>query len=200
MRTIVSASALFLSLAASPALAQLAPGLGTGPLGGGDMIGGGAPTPALQRPQDIAPAGVPGAVTTPLATGPSLQKNIGDPTTALFNAIDKNDYGAAQNAVGRGANLNAQNPLGETPLDMSVALNRSTITFMLLAARNEEGDSSGATQAPGSTYSAPAPARAPTVTVSDHTTAPRPQPVPVMGNDPGTPDPAAGFLGFNPAK
>jgi hypothetical protein len=164
-------------------------------MGGGDMIGGGAPT-AGQRQPDIAPAGVPGAVTTPLATGPSLQKNIGDPTTALFNAIDKNDYGAAQNAVGRGANLNAQNPLGETPLDMSVALNRSTITFMLLAARNEEGDSSGATQAPGATYSAPAPA----VTVSDHTTAPRPQPVPVMGNDPGTPDPAAGFLGFNPAK
>ena len=199
MRTIVSASALFLSLAVSPALAQMDPGLGTGPMGGGDMISGPAPT-AGQRQPDIAPAGVPGAVTTPLATGPSLQKNIGDPTTALFNAIDKNDYGAAQNAVGRGANLNAQNPLGETPLDMSVALNRSTITFMLLAARNEEGNSSGATQAPGSTYSAPAPAPAPTVTVSDHTTAPRPQPVPVMGNDPGTPDPAAGFLGFNPAK
>jgi hypothetical protein len=194
MKTVVSASALFLSLAVSPALAQMVPGLGTGPMGGGDMIGG---APAARQPtRDIAPAGVPGAVTTPLATGPSLQKNIGDPTTALFNAIDKNDYGAAQNAVGRGANLNAQNPLGETPLDMSVALNRSTITFMLLAARNEEGDSSGATQAPTSTYSAPAP----TVTVSDHTTAPRPQPVPVMGNDPGTPDPSAGFLGFNPAK
>lgn len=188
MRTVVSATTLLLSLAASPALAQMAPGLGTGPLGGGDMIGGNAPQPRQSVP-NIAPAGVPGAVSAPPATGPSLQKDIGDPTTALFNAIVKNDYGAAQGAVGRGADLNAQNPLGETPLDMSVALNRSAITFMLLAARNEAGDSP----------SAPSPhaARVPTVTVSDHTRAPRPQPVPVMGNDPGTPDPAAGFLGFN---
>jgi hypothetical protein len=192
MRTIVSGTALLLSLAAAPALAQMAPGLGTGPLGGGDMIGGNAPR---QSVPNIAPAGVPGAVTTPLATGPSLQKDIGDPTTALFNAINKNDYGAAQGAVSRGANLNAQNPLGETPLDLSVALNRSAITFMLLAARNEAGDSPSAPQAPS-----PHAARVPTVTISDHTRAPRPQPVPVMSNDPGTPDPAAGFLGFNPTK
>ena len=195
MRTVVSASALFLSLAVSPALAQMVPGLGTGPMGGGDMIGGAAPQPR-QRVPDTAPAGVPGAVTAPLATAPSLQKNVGDPTTSLFTAIEKNDYGAAQDAVSRGADLNAQNPLGETALDMSVALNRSTITFMLLAARNEEGGSSGAPQTPSPTHFAPAP----TVTVSDHTPAPRPRPVPMMGNNPGTPDPAAGFLGFNPTK
>jgi len=195
MRTVVSASALFLSLAVSPALAQMVPGLGTGPMGGGDMIGGAAPQ-ARQRVPDTAPAGVPGAVTAPLATAPSLQKIVGDPTTVLFTAIDKNDYGAAQDAVSRGADLNAQNPLGETPLDMSVALNRSTITFMLLAARNEEGGSSSASH----TLSPPHFAPAPTVIVSDHTPAPRPQPVPVMGNNPGTPDPAAGFLGFNPTK
>ena len=162
------------------------------------MIGGNAPQPR-QRVPDIAPAGVPGAVTAPLATGPNLQKPItGDPTTALFTAIDKNDYGAAQDAVSRGANLNAQNPLGETPLDMSVALNRSTITFMLLAARNEEGDGTAPHARPCPYRASSAPAR--TVTISDSTPAPRPQPVPVMGDNPGTPDPAAGFLGFGPTE
>ena len=114
------------------------------------MMGGNAPQPR-QRVPDIAPAGVPGAATAPLATRPSLRKpGTGDPTAALFTAIDKNDYASAQDAVSRGANLNAQNPLGETPLDMSVALNRSTITFMLLAARNEEGG--GAVPVPGRSH------------------------------------------------
>jgi hypothetical protein len=194
MKTIVSAFALVLSLTAWPALAQTAPG---GPIGG-DLIGGGAPQPR-QRVPDIAPAGVPGAVTAPLATGPSVQKNIGDPTAALFNAIDKNNYSAAQDAVSRGADLHAQNPLGETPLDMSVALNRSAIIFMLLAARNEEGDNARSAPAPSPLYTKhTAPTR--TVTVSDRTQASRPHPLPVIGDDPGTPDPSAGFLGFNPTK
>jgi hypothetical protein len=195
MKTVVPALSLILSLAAGPALAQMLPGAQ-----GEDVIGGGAPQ-ARQRVPDIAPAGVPGAVPAPLATGPSVQKNIGDPTTALFNAINKNDYGAAQDAVSRGANLNAQNPLGETPLDLAVALNRSAITFMLLAARNEDGDGASSAPAPSPTRTMhSAPVR--TVIVSDHTRAPRPQPVPVpvMGDNPGTPDPSAGFLGFNPKK
>jgi hypothetical protein len=193
MKTVVSAFALVLSLAATPALAQMAPGMG----GMGSMAGGNAPQPR-QRVPDIAPAGVPGAVTAPLSTGPTLQKpGTGDPTAALFTAINKNDYGAAQDAVSRGANLNAQNPLGETPLDMSVALNRSTITFMLLAARNEEGGGTAPVPAaPPARHHAPAP----TYIVSARTAAPRPLPVPVMGNDPGTPDAAAGFLGFGPKQ
>ncbi|HEY1856460.1 ankyrin repeat domain-containing protein [Acidocella sp.] len=194
MKTVVSAFALVLSLAATPALAQMAPGMGGM---GGSMGGGNAPQPR-QRVPDIAPAGVPGAVTTPLATGPNLQKpGTGDPTAALFTAIDKNDYGAAQDAVSRGANLGAQNPLGETPLDMSVALNRSTITFMLLAARNEEGGGSTA-PAPAAPPAGHHHAPASTLIISDRTAAPRPVPVPVpvMGDNPGTPDPAAGFLGF----
>jgi hypothetical protein len=189
MKTVVPALSLILSLAAGPALAQMLPGAQ-----GRDVIGGGAPQ-ARQRVPDIAPAGVPGAVPAPLASGPSVPKNIGDPTTALFNAINKNDYSAAQDAVSRGANLNAQNRLGETPLDLSVALNRTAMTFMLLGARNQDGD--GAAPPPSPSYTRhSAPVRP--VTISDHTRAPRPQPMPVMGNNPGTPDPSAGFLGFNP--
>jgi hypothetical protein len=191
MKKVVPPLSLILSLAAGPALAQMLPGAQ-----GQDVIGGGAPQ-ARQRVPDIAPAGVPGAVPAPLATGPSVQKNIGDPTTALFNAINKNDYGAAQEAVSRGANLNAQNPLGETPLDMAVALNRSAIIFMLLGARNEDDANSAPAPSPTPIMHS-APVR--TVIVSDHTKTPRPQPVPVMGDNPGTPDPAAGFLGFNPKK
>ena len=191
MKTVVSAFALVLSLAATPAVAQMAPGMGGGM--GSALMGGSAPQPRQHVP-DIAPAGVPGAASAPLATGPNLQKPItGDPTTALFTAITKNDYSAAQDAVSRGANLNTQNPLGETPLDMAVALNRSAITFMLLAARNEEG---GTAAAAAARYHAPTS----TVAVSDRTPAPRALPVPVMSNNPGVPDPAAGFLGFSPQK
>jgi hypothetical protein len=196
MKIVVPALSLILSLAAGPCLAQMLPGAQ-----GQDVIGGGAPR-ARQRVPDIAPAGVPGAVSAPLATGPSVPKDIGDPTTALFNAINKNDYGAAQDAVSRGANLNAQNPLGETPLDMAVALNRSAIMFMLLGARHEDGDQAAPAPSPSyAAHSAPGhKARARTVIISDHTPAPRPVPMPVMGNDPGTPDPSAGFLGFDPKK
>ena len=90
----------------------------------------------------------------PVATGPVVHKaQTGDPTTALFAAVNSGDYNAAQDAISRGANLYAQNQLGETPLDLSVSLNRSSITFLLLATRNETG---------GDVASAPAPAPAPT--------------------------------------
>lgn len=128
----------------------------------------------------------------PVATGPSVSKpSIGNPTTALFAAVNGGDYNAAQDAISRGANLNAQNTLGETPLDLAVALNRSTITFLILSARNEDGGGDVADANAG-----PAPVMA--VASRSHA-APHARPpvsVPVMGNNPGTPDPSAGFLGF----
>ncbi len=197
MKIASSAFGLVLLLAAAPAFAQMAPGMGgMGGMGGG-MMGGNAPQPRQHVP-DIAPAGVPGAAAAPLATMPLLRKpGTGDPTAALFTAIDKNDYASAQDAVSRGANLNAQNPLGETPLDMSVALNRSTITFMLLAARNEEGGNPAPVPAAmGSPHAKRNAHAAHALPITASAPAPRPQPVRVMGNNPGTPDPAAGFLGF----
>jgi ankyrin repeat protein len=122
-----------------------------------------------------------------------LHKAItGDPTTALFTAINGNDYNAAQEAIGRGADLNAHNALGETPLDLSVALNRNSITFLLLGARNETAEASGGA------IGAPISLAAPSTKHQKSHAAPKATAVAVKmpPNVTGTPDPAAGFLGF----
>jgi hypothetical protein len=198
----LAAAGFMLISAATPAFAQLAPGGGGMAPGGGGMSPGGgtAPQPRARVP-DIAPPALPGAGDVPVATGPVVQKPIsGDPTTALFAAVNNGDYNAAQDALSRGANLFAQNSLGETPIDLSVALNRSSITFLLLATRNEMGgDNAGSAPA----MAAPAPSHARhvkphpnIVTAADST--PLHRTAPLLGTNPGTPDPAAGFLGFGP--
>jgi len=194
IRTPALGFALF--LAAMPALAQNVPGMA----GGAGNAGGVQPQP---RVPDIAPPALPGAGGEALATGPVVQKPAtGDPTAELFDAVNKGDYGAAQDAISRGADLNAQNTLGETPLDLSVALDRSTITFLLISARNENGSS---------TAGAPLPAITPAVAPVQHhkpMTKPVAKPAadttnvnivpPASENNPGTPNASAGFLGFSP--
>ncbi len=158
---------------------------------------GGAPQPRPREPE-TAPPGVPGAPQTPLISpqSPTNKPVTGDPTAALFTAIDKNDYSAAQDALSRGALLTAQNSLGETPLDLSVALNRSSITFLLLAARNESGlivTTPAATNGKAASIQHSvlpvAKVRQPTQPVSRTTGTSSP------GN-PGVPNASAGFLGF----
>ncbi len=187
-----------LALALStPAFAQSLPGssAGGGP-GGGPSIQPRAPTP------DIAPPALPGAGSEPgLATAPQVAHSIsGDPTTALFDAINKNDYNAAQDALSRGADLTAQNPLGETPLELSIDLNHNSITFMILAARNETGENSGplATGEPAINAApvvAPSTHKAHTVPAAMET--PPASTSPQYGTNQGTPNPSAGFMGFN---
>jgi hypothetical protein len=154
---------------------------------------------------DFAPPALPGAGSGPgIATAPKVVKlNQGDPTTGLFTAINANDYAGAQDAISRGADLTARNTLGETPLDLSIALNQNSITFLLLGARNEtsgqpaavtQGTSGAHVRAHPLTHTMPAametpPAYAPPARV--------PAP-PLAGNDPGTPNAASGFLGFGP--
>jgi hypothetical protein len=193
----VALSLLWLA-AGHPAFAQTNAAAGNSP--GGDMQ-----APASVQPQapppDLVPQGVPGIGVPQLSTAPSVQKTqTGDPTTELFTAINNADYNSAQDAISRGADLNAQNSLGETPLAMSIALNRNSITFMLLSARNEDGDDTGpAGPAPAAVAQTPLAAPGPKYYTS-HTTAPRSyrpsSAIPV--NDPGTPNPSAGFLGFGP--
>lgn len=185
-----TALGFILTFACVPAFAQMS----MGGMGGG----GGAPAPQAHVP-DIAPPALPGAAAAPLATGPVMQKpTTGDPTAALFSAINSGNYNSAQDAISRGANMNAENALGETPLDLAVALNRTNITFMLLAARNEMGgnDSGGAVTPVAMTTPAPhSKARKPHITPVTETT-PMHATVPVMEDNPGTPNPSAGFLGF----
>lgn len=201
--------ALGLTLGAivAPAHAQLTTGTMGSSMGMGGAGGAPAPQPKVHTP-DIAPTGLPGVGSvTPLATGPQLAKPAsGDPTQELFTAITKNDYGSAQDAVSRGADLTAKDEFGETPLDLSIALNRNNITFLLLGTRNELALQGGSMGAPWALNTAPSgqgkpgkakhitnpamvPAKAPAAT-APHAAIP--------AGDTGTPNPQAGFLGFGP--
>ncbi len=57
------------------------------------------------------------------------------PTPALFDAINRGDLFAARDAVARGADPDATNVLGLTPLDASVDQGRNDIMFFLLSVR-----------------------------------------------------------------
>ncbi|CAI3923721.1 unnamed protein product [Commensalibacter communis] len=58
-----------------------------------------------------------------------------NPTQLLFDAINTGNLRQAQEALSRGADMHAANILGQTPLEMSVDLNRDRITFLLLSMR-----------------------------------------------------------------
>jgi hypothetical protein len=193
-----------LTITAAPAMAQLAAGGGSGS-GMGSGIGGltnKAPTP-LPRTPDTAPAALPGAPLPQVATGPVLTKpDTGDPTTELFAAITKGDDSAAQSALGRGADLNAQNQFGETPLDLAIALNRTSIAFLLLQTRNELSAQGAGSEPIGAPWLLDQPSTPPTKEKAAYQPplAPKPAPSPYAGQpaNTGTPDPNAGFLGFAP--
>jgi hypothetical protein len=163
------------------------------------------PQPQARTP-DIPPPAVPGVgAGAPLATGPKMQPaSSGDPTAALFAAVAKGDYNAAQDALSRGADLNAKNQFGETPLDLSIALNRATITFLILQTRNELGDNAAPVgQSWALSGAAPAvPAAKPRKPAPMPVAVPKPVAPrkPPASNDTGTPNPQAGFLGFGPLK
>ncbi len=191
MKYLAATAAVFgLAFSAAPALAQVGPG---------DPAAAAHIQPVVP---DIAPSAIPGAAAAPLATGPVMQKTAsGDPTAALFDAVNRGDYNAVSQAISHGANLYAQNQLGETPIDLSVALNRSSITFLLLSTRNETGGDPNAVPVQAAVLPAPTshgkhqPLHVLHVSaqaVPPHAT------IPVMGNNPGTPDPSAGFMGFGP--
>jgi hypothetical protein len=183
---------------AAPALAQEGPSSGP-PSSGGASPSGNLQAPPLQpksNDNQVLPPALPGAGDVAPTTAPSVAKQqSGDPTTQLFTAINGNDYASAQDAISRGADLNAQNALGETPIDLSVSLNRNSITFMLLAARNDSGDGSDASgpmpsaaAASGTSKTGGQSAATPIKLIGT--------PTPAATNSPGTPNPSAGFLGF----
>ncbi len=189
---------LGLGLASPPAFAQMGPSSGP-PSSGGSSPSGSMQAPPLQPKSDdnqVLPPAVPGAGEVAPTTAPSVAKQqSGDPTAELFTAINGNDYASAQDAISRGADLNAQNALGETPIDLSVSLNRNSITFMLLAARNDSGDGSGGSAPMPSTAAA---GYAPKASGKSAATPVKliGTPTPAASNNPGTPNPTAGFLGF----
>jgi hypothetical protein len=168
-----------------------------------DSIGKGG-RPADAAPKVEPPPALPGAQSNNNGAAPATKAPTDmEPDDALFDAINRGDLAAARDAISRGADLGAQNVLGMTPLELSVDLGRNDISFMLLSMRAGDGGrqplqtvSKVATKpGPVKPDKAAAAARPPKVAkVVD----PAPTQTPrLFAGDGGTPNPNAGFLGFD---
>jgi hypothetical protein len=166
---------------------------------------------AGNKPEAAPPPVLPGTKGASEAAAPTGSPADMSPTDGLFDAINRGDLTAARDAVNRGANLDGQNLLGLTPLDLSVDLGRNDISFLLLSMRGDDAaarkDARNGTDLTGAARRA----AAPVVPVSSRSTnrprlvadASQPPEEPVVatprlnsGNG-GAPIPAAGFLGFD---
>ncbi len=207
------AGALSIGLLATPAQAQsditggvLGPGSATAGAGGG--VGGGSQQNGKPAPR--RPSALPGTRTEKPEAAPAerLASDMA-PNAALFDGINRGDMAYVKDAISRGAELNARNILGLTPLDLSVDLGRTDITFLLLSLRGAEGGEYNGPSGPGSGKSAktvlqaaakaePKPAKAARAAREAPPAAPaKPK---LFADDGGTPIPNAGFLGFGAQK
>ncbi len=184
-------------LIAFPAAAQVGPTPGGGPggYGGGQSFGGsGLPNKTREEqegPQSGSkeekpvppPPAIPGAEPGEDAVVIPAEKPAAElsPNDALFDAITRGDLAAAKDAVNRGAQLEAHNVLGLSPLDASIDLNRNDITFLLLSLRGPVVSSKPVHTA------AAKPGKPIKVAVRQ---------APPRVEDRGTPNPAVGFTGF----
>lgn len=168
-----------------------------------NSIGGGGKAPAAP-PKVAPPPALPGAQSNAGAAPATKTPTDMEPNDALFDAINRGDLAAARDAINRGADLGATNVLGMTPLELSVDLGRNDISFMLLSMRG--GDGGG--QAPAATKasaSAKQARQAQAKTAKPAKMAKVAEPaVPQMprlfAGDGGTPNPNAGFLGFDSGR
>lgn len=191
---------------ASPAAAQ---GIGNSPLGpaGRAALEKGAPA----KPVVPAPEAVPGArAREPAAPATRLSADM-SPNDALFDSINRGDIAGVRDALNRGAELNAVNILGMTPMELSVDLGRNDISFLLLSMRGEDSDRgsrlSNRSPAPAGKSAPPTPAGrqaarssapAKAATANSQSQPAKPVATPkLFANDGGTPLPNAGFLGFD---
>ncbi|OAG72156.1 ankyrin repeat-containing protein [Gluconobacter japonicus] len=118
-----------------------------------------------------------------------------NPTTALFDSINRGSLNAAKEALNRGADMNAHNILDQSPLDMAIDLNRNDIMFLLLSMRTYNPDGhldtsvqdSGVQMKGGSGH----------LTIGGSAaTASRKNLAPRFDEKGASTDPASGFLGF----
>ena len=193
---ILYASLATLLLATAPAFAQGGPAF--------NAIGAGAGKPSA-APRVAPPPALPGA--KPIGTAAPSERPALDmePNEALFDAINRGDIGAARDAISRGADLAAHNVLGMTPMELSVDLGRNDISFLLLSIRNGDKDRNRQA-APAETAAKSPPRQAKQVPRTPalaqvKESAPVPSQTPrLFSGDGGTPNPNAGFLGFDSGR
>ena len=189
------------SLMAGSALAQNQ--ITGGVLGPGSATagaGGQASKPVLRRPSAL-----PGSRTEKNETVPAdrIASDMA-PNEALFDGINRGDMVYVKDAISRGADLNARNILGLTPIDLAVDLGRNDITFLLLSMRGSSGGNGGpASAGSGKSVKAllqeanKAPPKAAKAARAAREAAPATAGKPkLFANDGGSPVPNAGFLGF----
>ena len=171
---------------------------------GGQLLQG-APLPSKKT---APPPALPGARASTPAPATQAPTDL-SPNDALFDAINRGDIAAARDALSRGAQLDAKNVLGLTPLELSVDLGRNDISFLLLSMRGGSAPNAQAsaapTPAPGKVAAAPAKpprpaARAQAKAAEPVVAAAAPQRATLFAHDGGTPVPSAGFLGFDPQR
>jgi len=164
---------------------------------------------AANRPEkrEPVPDTLPGAkARAPVAPASKTPSDLA-PNEAMFDAINRGDIATVKDALSRGAELNARNVLGMTPLELSVDLGRNDISFLLLSMRGDgaptpvranpgqqmtqkatAADLKAAKASRRATHAAPTPAQV----AAKPVTTPR-----LFANDGGSPVPNAGFLGFD---
>jgi hypothetical protein len=193
MRTGFAAALAFgLALGASlPAQAQMF-----------DQIGkGGKPqqAPASVAPPPALPGAGSSSAPAPLIHVPTDM----EPNEALFDSINRGDIATARDAISRGADLHARNILGMTPLELSIDLGRNDISFMLLSMRAADDTRPAQSHhASGVKEDAKRPVhqarKAPPRPVAPSPAAQ--QTARLFSGDGGTPNPNAGFLGFDSGR
>ncbi len=157
-------------------------------------------TPTIKNAVPAPPPALPGATLNRDRAAPANRTELDlPPTDALFDAITRGDMASARDALNRGADLNARDVLGLTPVDLSIDLARNDITFLLLSLRSSQPSATGPAPKAVAARSGPPPKVATlqqtvTRTVPRALVAAAPE-RPAVG-DPGKPDPAVGFLGF----
>jgi hypothetical protein len=188
----------------------------------GPVVKGGS---GFSAPEPSVP-GLPGAHSARVINKGSINADLLSPNDELFDAIDRGDTIAARDAIARGAELNATNAVGQTPIDESVALGRNEITFLLVTLLHAGGssitDAQGpmampppntlglsnkdehAVSTPVSFFGSQRPATtrhkthfyASTAASSPEAPAAPAAAAPSFSDTPGSPVPAAGFVGF----
>lgn len=93
------------------------------------------------------PAALPGAQRSGRAVAPPERvPSLLSPNEALFDAINRGDITGVRDSLSRGADLNTQDELGMTPLDLSIDLGRNDISFLLLSLRAADSGPTGPSQ------------------------------------------------------
>ncbi len=166
----------------------------------------------VRPPPQATPQAAPAPALPGLAARPAPAPIAGDaganlsPNAALFDAINRGDLAAARDAVARGANLNARNQLGLTPIDAAVDQGRNEIAFYLLSARDisrappPELDAASLDRPPATPVPAPRSRARQDITAPAAPLPASPATARLWAGDGGTPRPEIGFLGFDAGR